>query len=513
MNRASQTGFILITGSTGFVGHYLVAELLRRGRRCAVLLRPPLVGSLGRLGALLGELGVDAASAMAEERLVGLEGDLAEGTLPGDRWSIDAVVHAAAVTAFEPDAAGEPYRTNVRGTRHLLDWASSRGIADLHLVSSAYSCGRVDRPVAERFNARPDGFHNAYEDSKHQAERCCLDWGRGGPRRVTLHRPSVVVGEWGTGRATKFGGFYLSARAAEFLDRSFPDRLDPRRMNIPLRLKGRPGECQNIVPVDYVAGMIAAIVTEPARHGRVYHLVHPDPPSNARIKSAFEHYFGIAGGRFVPPEDFDAFDLNEYERRFYEISRPIEHYFLDTPTFLRDQTATVEAQTGIGCPAFDLAAIERLLAYAQSAQWGRRRRPPGMTPGCALYFEAFLPAHVGRSQVARMTALSAVMRFIIEDEPDGEWVCRFDGGRLSTVHRGRNGLPEQFGYRTTREVFWEAVSGRVPPQDLFLSGRAEVFGDVERALKMAMILHAFTREFPCTPAVLAGLGRSSCSST
>jgi len=132
-------------------------------------------------------------------------------------------------------------------------------------------------------------------------------------------------------------------------------------------------------------------------------------------------------------------------------------------------------------------------------------------PGCALYFESFLPEHVGRSQVARMNALKVTMRFIIEDEPDGEWVCEFDGGQLRTVHRGANGFQEQIGYRTTREAFWEAISGRVHPQELFLTGRAEVCGDVEKALKMAMILHAFTREFPCTPALLADYGRRSCN--
>lgn len=64
-------------------------------------------------------------------------------------------------------------------------------------------------------------------------------------------------------------------------------------------------------------------------------------------------------------------------------------------------------------------------------------------------------------------------------------------------------MVEEFGYRSTRDVFWEAITGRVPPQELFLSGRAELFGDIERAMKMATILHEFTREFPCDPRRLA----------
>jgi len=43
------------------------------------------------------------------------------------------------------------------------------------------------------------------------------------------------------------------------------------------------------------------------------------------------------------------------------------------------------------------------------------------------------------------------------------------------------------------------VSGAADPQEIFLGGHAEVSGDTEKALKLAMILHAFSREFPCRP--------------
>ena len=252
---------------------------------------------------------------------------------------------------------------------------------------------------------------------------------------------------------------------------------------------------------------MAHIIATSQCHGRVYHLTHPRPPSNAAIKASLERYLDIAGGRFVDPEQFPSAGLNEHEQRFYEISRSIEHYFVDTPTFLRSHTDAVEAVTGMRCPDYDESAIHRLLAYAIAAGWGRRRTSlrADASP-CAQYFESFLPAHVGQSNVARLTGVTTTMRFVIEDEPSGEWVCAFDRGQLRTVHRGSNGIRESFGYRSTRDVFWEAISGRTHPQDLFLSGRAEIFGDVEQALKMAMILHAFTQEYPCdeTKLVVAG---------
>src|SRR5207253_1094596 len=162
------------------------------------------------------------------------------------------------------------------------------------------------------------------------------------------------IGDFATGRSTRFAGFYLSARSTEFLSRSFENASEAKRLSIPLRIRGRAGDCQNIVPVDYVASAIAGAINLPEARGRIYHLAH-----------------------------------------------------------------------------------------AQSAAWGRTLRrvePVSANSSCRPYFEAFLPGSIAGSKVAKQTAVSAVVRFIIEDDPCGEWVCRFERGRLAELHRGANGL-------------------------------------------------------------------------
>jgi hypothetical protein len=109
-----------------------------------------------------------------------------------------------------------------------------------------------------------------------------------------------------------------------------------------------------------------------------------------------------------------------------------------------------------------------------------------------------------------MTAMDVTIRFIIENDPDGQWLCVFERGQLRRVIRGGFGLPADFGYRADREAFWRAISGTAHPQELFLGGNAEVFGDVERALKMAMILNAFSREHPCDRQTLLNCRRRAC---
>jgi len=51
-------------------------------------------------------------------------------------------------------------------------------------------------------------------------------------------------------------------------------------------------------------------------------------------------------------------------------------------------------------------------------------------------------------------------------------------------------------YRTDRAAFWLAVSGSSSSAELFLAGQAKIGGDLERAMKLAMILQEFVREFP-----------------
>jgi nucleoside-diphosphate-sugar epimerase len=510
MTRDPNPLTLLITGSTGFLGHHVLAELLARRARCAVLLRPPANRSIGRLRGLLEPLALDLDRHVRDGSLVPVIGELsAEISLESRVWP-DAILHCAASTRFDSDAAGEPARTNVEGTRRLLEWAAGRGVRNFHLVGTAFVCGRTHARAAERIGANPPDPHNAYEQSKWHAERLAARWAQSGAsRQLTVHRPSVIVGQFGSGRASKFDGFYITARATELLSRRYDGRPDSDRMSIPLRIKGRPDDQQNIVPVDWVARMIGGIVVTPKLHGRVFHLVHPNAPTNALIKRSLEAHFRIGGGRFVDPEHYPTNGLNDEERLFAEIGQPIEHYVIDGPRFNRHNAREAELLLGVQCPDYDESALRRLVSFAQAAGWGRRRdlaQRPIADTAYARYFEQFLPRYVGSSRVARATAMSVTIRFIINDGGAGdyEWLCRFEAGNLVEVYRGRGGPREQFGYRSTADGFWRAISGQVHPQELFLSGDAEIFGDTERALKMIMILNAFSREFPCDRRTLEG---------
>ena len=491
----------LITGATGFLGHYVLAELLRRRLPCVAIVRPPLVESVSRLEQLLSDLGVNLGQALRYGALRLLEGDLARSSALHLPHRCSRTIHCAASTRFTAHESGEPTLTNVQGTANLLNLAARAGIHEFHHISTAFVCGRTTTCAAETVAEREPDSHNEYERSKWESERLCVDWSRRHGARLTIHRPSIIVGAFDSGRATKFDGFYLTARATELIERRQARAVNsingPRRQ-ISLRVRARAQDPQNIVPVDWVARMITAVAIEPTLQGRTYHLVNPAPPTNRMIQHALEEHFGIAGSTLVAPEAYPTSGLNAEERIFGHISRPIAHYMVDTPHFDRTNVRRAESHLGLACPTYDTKALQRLVRHAQQVNWGRSST--GILPpddaAYAHFFERFLPENVRRSRIAQAAAVDASIRFVIGDDPQDDWLCRFDQGNLVKVARAQPQLHEDFGYRATHGAFWSAISGRVHPQELFLSGEAEIFGDAERALKMAMILNAFFREFP-----------------
>jgi nucleoside-diphosphate-sugar epimerase len=491
----SRNGFLALTGATGLIGHYLLAEVLRSGQCCVALVRHATNGR-SRLLRLLNDLDIDGHALLASRRLVLLEADLLGTIESAPDLPITQLVHAAGCTRFHEDSAGDPVRTNVKGTAAILAWAERHSIPSIHLVSTAYVCGRDGGVAAERHCSTPPRFHNAYERSKWLSEQLCLQWAQDDKqRRLTIHRPSIVVGQRSNGRTTTFSGFYLSVRAAEAVAQLAQRRKLDMRHQIQLRIPGRMLGQQNIVPVDDVAKMIAGIVERPELHGRVYHHVHPEPPSNQLIQVAIQEHFNLSGWEFVGNAADDS-ARNTFERIFDRLIEPIRPYLLDTPQFERANTAHAERILGLRCEPFDQESIQRLCAFATRRGWEAAVQGNAVTTDPSEFFEEFLPKKLPHSKVARMAAVSATVRFVITDAPNAEWVCCFDRGKLAHMHRGCNGVREDFGYRVDRHTFLEAVSGRLDPQHAFLNGKAQLYGNIEQALKMAMVLHLFMQEFP-----------------
>lgn len=356
MIAESRATCTLVTGATGFLGPVVLAELLRRGHRCVALVRDPRAGA-ATLHARLAELG-GGGEREAEGRVTFARGDL-PGVLPAGACArVDRVVHVAACTRFERDASGDPHRTNAQGTESLLRWCDEHRVREFHLVSTAYACGRVRGAIPERVLERPGRFRNDYEHSKWLAERHVHGWGCTGMKSWSILRPSIIVGEYASGRAASTGGLYIALRAFS----RAAGRV--REAGAGFRLEGSGEGSINLVPVDHVARAIARVVDSPGLHGKVYNLVDPCPPSNGRLLEQVQRVHGLRGCRFVRRGEWDGAAPSAVERAFSISVGTLGPYMDGACDFDRSNTECLE-RDGLGdWPRWDGASLRRLIVAA-----------------------------------------------------------------------------------------------------------------------------------------------------
>jgi thioester reductase-like protein len=489
---------MLLTGATGLLGHYVLAEILRATQwRVRVLVRDDEDLARSRLDRLLSELGFDLRAFAERDRFSLVRGSLPDSIDEAALDGVDTVLHAAGQTTFASTPDGEPRRTNVEGTAALLEVAARRGVRHFVQISTAFVCGDQTGHIFETFSHNPPPFCNDYERSKWEAERLVLGWADGS-RIATICRPSILFGDSATGRTTSANGIYLIARATQALARAVESNDAIDRHAMPFRIPGRPGATCNLIPVDHAARRIVAIMADRHLHGRIHHITNPHPPTHGAIKRWLEEYFDIRGGQFCE-EQWPLENPNDYEQLFYGFGNAVKDYFRDGLVFETQADAT----DGSPRPAIRREGFLQSIRYAHRKNWARTTKTPSNKRRTTVnpvvdsewYFRNHLVDTIPRSCVARIQRLNAVVSYTI-DSPTETWTCVFEGGCLSRVARGEHAEEADFGFRIARHAFSELVTGLRSPQQVFLEGQAEITGNVERALRMVPIMAEYIDEFP-----------------
>ena len=366
---------LFFTGASGLLGGQLLARLLLQRRRVAVLVRPSATAS--------GRERIETVLAREEEavgttlpRPVVLEGDLtapqcglSDADLDWMRRNCSAVLHSAASLEFlGKDRAAEPWRTNVDGTRMLLDLTRAAGIDEFHHVSTAYVCGLSPGPIAEAASTGSHGFRNDYEASKHEAESLV----RAAPflRSPTFYRPAVIVGDSRTGATATYHGLMAMLQLMVVIVRNLPaDETGFRKVDLRLSMTG--DEKRNMIPVDWTAEAIARLLADPRTRGRTIHLAPSRPITMRQIIDYTSSYLNSGGVEFCGPRALD--DLNEIESVAYSGKSLYEAYEQTDPVFVMDNLR--ELLPDLPCPIIDEPMLHRFLAFGDADRWGKRRRP------------------------------------------------------------------------------------------------------------------------------------------
>lgn len=269
------TGPVLLTGATGFLGGFLLQELLRTpGVEVLALVRDAAdpVQAMARLHRSLEKLGIPEDEWMGRVRpivgdlskpLLGLTGKVFEALAN----SVERIYHNGAVVNMVL-----PYHTlkpaNVDGTREILRLsARAGGSIPVHYISSLATLYlmRPDHPQTEIPLSFDDldqellrSASGGYGVSKFVAEQLVSQSGQAGIPSI-IYRVGSVTGHSQTGAANTGDFLHAMLRGALQLGCLPRDvRLDP-------------------VPVDFVTRAIAHLASTDPPSGSIFHITNPRP--------------------------------------------------------------------------------------------------------------------------------------------------------------------------------------------------------------------------------------------
>jgi dihydroflavonol-4-reductase len=190
-----------VTGATGFLGSHVARVLSDQGANLRLLVRPT-----SNLKNLQG-LNADTAS-----------GDLREpASLEKAMSGCDTVFHVAADYRLWVRDPNEMYRSNVEGTRALLEAARKNGVRRVVYTSSVATMGFTlnGKPADEDSPVSLADMIGHYKRSKFMAEQVAMEAGRSAMNVVTVN-PTTPIGEQDI-KPTPTGRIVV-----DFLKRKFP---------------------------------------------------------------------------------------------------------------------------------------------------------------------------------------------------------------------------------------------------------------------------------------------------
>lgn len=367
--------YILLTGATGLLGQYLTRDLMDQGERMAVLVRPTKKQTAHERVEQYMQMW-ERETGRTLQRPVVISGDITQedlGLSAEDReWvgkHCTTMLHCAASLTFH-EYRGEPWRTNIDGTKHVLQLCEDLKITEMHYISTAYVCGHRHDLVKETDLDVQQEFRNDYEKSKFKAEQL-VRASKAFTTSLTVYRPVVITGDGITGYTSTYHGTYLYMRLAALL----AQRVEPNEngeRHVPVRWGLTGDERRNITSVDWNSTIICQLMANPEAHGRTFHMAPCDPISMGEAITYATDFYGLTGIEFRGYGPQADHPLNDLERWLWSnISIYGSYDFMD-PQF--DTTNLMEFAPTPACPKLDKDMAMRLMDYAEADRWGKRKK-------------------------------------------------------------------------------------------------------------------------------------------
>jgi len=357
---------ILLTGATGIMGSWVLADALDRGYKPIVLMRDESEAKAReRIAAVMSVI----ARGHTLEEVEIVQGDVSRSDLglePASRAQLlprlGGIIHCAASTSFSPKQKMNLWHTNVVGTERVLALAEASG-APLFHVSTAYVAGTRTGVAREQEHDQGQLFKTAYEYSKFAAEDLVYSAMSAGRITGAVFRPSIIVGASSNGSIAQFLNFYDFLRLAHGLKQS------AGAAGARLRALTHGETTKNIVPVDWVAHALWCAIENEGASGQTYHLTNPNPVSHGYLVEWIQKYLR-ANGVPIEIELVDAIEdgRTPVEQLVANALQLFERYLASEAYY--DRTNIERAtKDQAPFPEIDVAFLDTLLDYAVTRRW------------------------------------------------------------------------------------------------------------------------------------------------
>ena len=194
---------VLVTGGTGLLGSHILFHLVQKGERVRAIYRD--INSIQKVERLFSHYTKENQNLFTE--ITWVEADILDiYSLEEAFDTVTKVYHAAAYISFNPKDWPTLRKTNVEGTKNIVNLCLDKNITKLCYASSIAAIGRsTNNELVTEENEWADSEINVYAVSKHRAE---MEVWRGSQEGldVVIVNPGIILGpgNWNHGSSRLF---------------------------------------------------------------------------------------------------------------------------------------------------------------------------------------------------------------------------------------------------------------------------------------------------------------------
>ncbi|MFH1824413.1 MAG: SDR family oxidoreductase [Candidatus Firestonebacteria bacterium] len=360
---------IFITGSTGFLGMNILRYILQDDNIYVYLL------IRGNSEAEVKKRGWEIINKIyskgdSNDRIVKrvnfIKGDVSQFNLGLNKKTreelfnyVDSIYHCAALTGFRV-SLNEISKANVEGTKNILEFAiKCKKMKRFNYISTAFIVGNKNCTFTEKDFDVGQKFNNTYEQTKFEAERLVRKYNKNG-LRVSIFRPSIIVGKYLTGETTNFKMFYEPLHF--FSQELFKE--------VPVDLEVE----HNLVPIDAVAEAVCILAEKEEKEG-TYHIISTDNIKCHHFMDLSAIFFGYNNPKWVP---LDKSIMRKFTPIQKKILIPFIPYFNYKAKFSSKETETILRKYNFKYPPINDSFINRLFEFCNKVGFIKKKKPKSL---------------------------------------------------------------------------------------------------------------------------------------